>query len=310
MMASAPSASALSAVIRCRGNIFARNQANKKRPPPSAGYSIGLKCVAGSESGVPTWDKEHVWEAGQTFPEWKSFFLGQRWDRNWVYLSIKWEPRRKTTKNNHTDTWARVDYEGSRIQQTESRSHVRESVASVPQSHRRQAKRESDCSQPLLFIAEIRKCLALKNCGNTLGRETVCGKKEKNLSDKLLDIAPSKVLCISISYRSSGTHEQGIEPVTLCWNGWTTLKNKCLLLTALVSEILRMKFAIENGRQSVPLVVRSSVEEMQKINLVESQVVPSNGHSPKMKEHLSGESENPTEQRMEPGGPEEHAQRE
>nr|XP_019968275.1 PREDICTED: uncharacterized protein LOC109646944 [Paralichthys olivaceus] len=43
-MASAPSASALSAVLRCRGNIWARNPPTKR--PASAGYSLGLAAGA------------------------------------------------------------------------------------------------------------------------------------------------------------------------------------------------------------------------------------------------------------------------
>ncbi len=42
-MASTPSASALSAVLRCQGNILARKQANKKRPP-AAVYGLGTTC--------------------------------------------------------------------------------------------------------------------------------------------------------------------------------------------------------------------------------------------------------------------------
>lgn len=42
-MASTPSASALSAVLRCQGNILARKQANKKRPP-AAVYGLGRTC--------------------------------------------------------------------------------------------------------------------------------------------------------------------------------------------------------------------------------------------------------------------------
>ncbi|KAI7801137.1 uncharacterized protein LOC130564555 [Triplophysa rosa] len=41
-MASTPSASALSAVLRCQGNILARKQANKTRPAASV-YGLGMK---------------------------------------------------------------------------------------------------------------------------------------------------------------------------------------------------------------------------------------------------------------------------
>ncbi|KAK6326200.1 hypothetical protein J4Q44_G00018450 [Coregonus suidteri] len=53
-MASTPSASALSAVLRCRGNILARNQANKKRPGTS-GYSLGLACGARLVKRIKKW---------------------------------------------------------------------------------------------------------------------------------------------------------------------------------------------------------------------------------------------------------------
>ncbi|KAG9345244.1 hypothetical protein JZ751_009790 [Albula glossodonta] len=49
-------ASALSAVLRCRRNIFGRNQANKKRPSHGTGYNLGLKYGGAEEPGVPEED--------------------------------------------------------------------------------------------------------------------------------------------------------------------------------------------------------------------------------------------------------------
>lgn len=43
-MASTPSASALSAVLRCQGNILARKQATKNRPPASVYAGLGMTC--------------------------------------------------------------------------------------------------------------------------------------------------------------------------------------------------------------------------------------------------------------------------
>ncbi|XP_053699601.1 uncharacterized protein LOC128746523 [Synchiropus splendidus] len=47
-MASTPSGSALTAVLRCRRNVWARNKPSK-RPPP-AGYSLGLAGVLAQEA--------------------------------------------------------------------------------------------------------------------------------------------------------------------------------------------------------------------------------------------------------------------
>lgn len=46
-MASTPSASALSAVLRCQRNLLTRKQPNKKRPP-AAGYGLGIMAYGDS----------------------------------------------------------------------------------------------------------------------------------------------------------------------------------------------------------------------------------------------------------------------
>ncbi|CAB1452792.1 unnamed protein product [Pleuronectes platessa] len=64
-MASTPSASALSAVVRCRGNIWARNPPTKR--PASAGYSLGL--AAGARRDPPADfnrpNRPSAWEVGE-----------------------------------------------------------------------------------------------------------------------------------------------------------------------------------------------------------------------------------------------------
>lgn len=62
-MASTPSAAALSAVLRCRGNIWTRNSSNKR--PATAGYSLGLAGGALRDSrGERSWSKRaSAWEA-------------------------------------------------------------------------------------------------------------------------------------------------------------------------------------------------------------------------------------------------------
>ncbi|KAJ8377929.1 hypothetical protein AAFF_G00249920 [Aldrovandia affinis] len=302
MMASTPSASALSAVLRCRGNIFARNQANK-RPPAVTAYSLGIKCVAASESGVTILDKEHGWEAGRTLQKWKSFFLGERveiW--NGVFLAITWEACRKNTTNKCTDSRTVViDDEQRKVRHIDSLIDGTRSVAfsnasllqSAQQCHQARLRKEPDSSQKRVFTSGIRKCIGIKNYEEKSRGGTVCPKMEKKLLDKLLDTAVSKVLCISISYlpKTNRAHEQGIEPVILCWNGWTTVKNRCLILTVLVSEILRMKFGIENGRLSIPSVPKPAVSELQKSNLVKL-------GAQKMGE--DGKGEHTTDQKVEP----------
>ncbi|XP_034467639.1 uncharacterized protein LOC117777165 [Hippoglossus hippoglossus] len=64
-MASTPSASALSAVLRCRGNIWARNPPTKR--PASAGCSLGL--AAGARRDPPAErnrpNRPSAWEVGE-----------------------------------------------------------------------------------------------------------------------------------------------------------------------------------------------------------------------------------------------------
>ncbi|KAL4646825.1 hypothetical protein GN956_G10210 [Arapaima gigas] len=72
-MASAPSASALTSVLRCRGNLLARKQANGKRPPAGSGYSLGLKCGAVADVGAPEAGRDWGVELHRTFSAWSAF---------------------------------------------------------------------------------------------------------------------------------------------------------------------------------------------------------------------------------------------
>ncbi|KAF3839510.1 hypothetical protein F7725_018227 [Dissostichus mawsoni] len=58
-MASTPSASALSAVLRCRGNILTRNPPTKR--PASSAYSLGLAGVCPAKRARP--NQSSAWEA-------------------------------------------------------------------------------------------------------------------------------------------------------------------------------------------------------------------------------------------------------
>ncbi|KAI9532131.1 hypothetical protein NQZ68_034336 [Dissostichus eleginoides] len=58
-MASTPSASALSAVLRCRGNILTRNPPTKR--PVSSAYSLGLAGVCPAKRARP--NQSSAWEA-------------------------------------------------------------------------------------------------------------------------------------------------------------------------------------------------------------------------------------------------------
>ncbi|XP_061114299.1 uncharacterized protein LOC133139047 [Conger conger] len=302
-MASTPSASALSAVLRCRGNIFARNKANK-RPPPGSGYSLGVKCGAAGESGVPILAKEHGWEFGHSLQDWKSFFLGQRVEiRDGVFLAVTLEASRKNTTVMHTEYQTTVnDNELKKVSKTASPTDRIGSIdfihasLSQPTSDRPRFRSESTNSLRIrIFTSVIRKCLGIESYEDN-------GVAVSSKSDNLFleKAAACKVLCISISYlpKSDRAGEQITEPVVLSWNGWTTLKNGCIILTVIFSEMVRMQFGLENGRFSIPSVL-TPVVEIPKTQSVKSQSLSISHSAQIMGKDLNGQSD--TDQKVELG---------
>lgn len=308
-MASTPSASALSAVLRCRGNIFARN---KKRPPPGSGYSLGAKCGAAGESAVPILGKEHGWEFGQTLQEFKSFFLGQRVEiRNGVFLTVTLETSRKSRTDTHSSNRTAInDKERRKVSKTDSQNDPIGSLYFLQASSSRAAQqcyrlrflKEPNSSQTRLFTSGIRECLGIKNC-DEYGM-IVHSKSNKKLLGKLLDSATWKVLCVSISYlpKSDRPREQISKPVALCWKGWTTLKNGCIILTAVISEMLRMQLGMENGRLSIPSVFKPAVLENLKSHSFKRRSFSISHSAQTMENDLNGQSGDTTDQKVKLGG--------
>ncbi|GLD53097.1 uncharacterized protein AKAME5_000588700 [Lates japonicus] len=68
-MASTPSASALSAVLRCRGNIWTRNPPTKR--PATSGYSLGL-------AGGTLRDSPAERNRSNQVSAWEAFLQGER----------------------------------------------------------------------------------------------------------------------------------------------------------------------------------------------------------------------------------------
>ncbi|XP_014846907.1 PREDICTED: uncharacterized protein LOC106920421 isoform X2 [Poecilia mexicana] len=82
-MASTPSASALSAVLRCRGNIWTRNPPTKR--PASAAYSLGLaggtlRDSPAQRGGSSRWSEWRILRRGERLVSAAGLSVCCRWD--------------------------------------------------------------------------------------------------------------------------------------------------------------------------------------------------------------------------------------
>lgn len=229
-MASTPSASALSAVLRCRGNIFARNQANKKRP--GSGYSLGSKCGA---SGEPTVSNASV-ELRQPRLEWRALFFGGHAEaRDGISVVVRWE----LLTDRSRDAGASV-----------SGSHVR-TEAQVPCSRSAAApasdglKRAEPCSRGSGFADMV--LFALGSGKGTPPRETRSGRLA---GAALGQSGPKTCLFVQCLLKSKGFGNDYGPPVILR-AGWAPVRSVYTLLTAPLSDILRRRFIITDGSRCI-----------------------------------------------------------
>lgn len=170
-MASTPSASALSAVLRCRGNILARNQANKKRPATS-GYNLGLVSGAVCDSVRPK----------RTRSVWKSFFQEQRLEfGNGVFLEYKPAWNTKTR-----------DYESVNYTCQVKISELRICAPGVPRS----LNMPNVQNEKLPNVKELKNDITRRNY-------------EKKNWDKIIETSPA-VLNVSITWHNKEIEENMI----------------------------------------------------------------------------------------------------
>lgn len=214
-MASTPSASALSAVLRCRGNIWTRNPPTKR--PASSAYSLGL--AGGSPAERARSNQATAWEA---FLQGDRVLVGRR-----LTVAYKSPPRVK-------DKDCREINKLCHPKLSQSARDARSAVPSVQNALVRQLARRltsnlpgrDKCSQ---IIQKIKyKTYATHIC------QIICAQEASDF--------PAGVLKVSIISPCLVGNERQIPSFVI--TGWSTLKSTCLSLTALVSEFMLLKLAV------------------------------------------------------------------
>ncbi|XP_029307953.1 uncharacterized protein LOC115021574 [Cottoperca gobio] len=215
-MASTPSTSALSAVLRCRGNIWTRNPPTKR--PAASACSLGLAGVSPAERAQS--NQASAWEA---FLQGDRVLVGRR-----VTVAYK-SPRVEIIKlcqpkclQSSRDT--RSDMPG--VQNALVRQLLRSLSANLPGIDK--------CSQIIQKIKH--ETCAIHIC------KIVCVQE--------INTFPVGVLKVSITSSCLVEHSGQIPSFVL--TGWSTLKSTCLSLTALVSGFMFLKLALLWRSSSIP----------------------------------------------------------
>lgn len=221
-MASTPSASALSAVLRCRGNILTRNPPTKR--PAASAYSLGLTggALRESTSERTRSNQASTWE---TFLQGERVVVGKGLAVAVAYKSTHKTPRKKG------------DWETRCHDPKLSQSRVcapKDAHSAAPGAQNalvRPAKRKLTRSLP-----GIDKCSQLIRL---IKHEASAAHLCKAIFYQNITELPSGVLKVSIIYPVSRASSGQIAFFLL--SGWSTLKSTCLSLTALVSELMFLK---------------------------------------------------------------------
>nr|XP_033958996.1 uncharacterized protein LOC117461287 [Pseudochaenichthys georgianus] len=222
-MASTPSASALSAVLRCRGNILTRNPLTKR--PASSAYSLGLAGVCPAKRAQS--NQPSAWEA---------FLQGVSGGRS-VTGAFK-SPRVAGKVLREEET--RGNNKLNRPKLSQSAGDV---LSHVPGGHNslvRQLARRLTCNLP-----GIDKCSAIIQ---TIKYETSATHICKIAFVQEMCEFPVGVLKVFI--KSPCLMENAGHSFVL--SGWSTLKSTCLSFTALVSGFMSLKLAVFWRSSSIP----------------------------------------------------------
>ncbi|CAJ1062844.1 uncharacterized protein LOC117823048 [Xyrichtys novacula] len=208
-MASTPSASALSAVLRCRGNIWARSPQTKR--PSTSAYSLGLA------GGV-------VRDSPAEESTWGSFLRGER-----VIVGRR----------------AAVAYEFSRVDGKDLKDMNSPSHPRVSQSSGRAFSAVPAVQNAL--VRQLTRTLApnlprIDKCSKIIQRV-----KYKTTAEHLCKVvfvegcSKSQVGVLKVSITPPCLVENTGQVPSFLVTGWSTLKSTCLSLTALVSHFMSMK---------------------------------------------------------------------
>lgn len=239
-MASTPSAPALSAVLRCRGNIWARNPPTKR--PSSSAYSLGLAGSVVRDSPV---ERSRTQQASP----WESFLRGERVLVVGRGLTVACEfprvihgdvQRGKDSKDVNKSHLPKV---------SQSTGDARSAVSALQNALLRQL------TPNLPGIDKTSKIIQM------IKHEAKAADICKIIFIQAARDFPAGVLKVSI--RPPCLMKKGQIP-SLLFSGCSTLKDKCLSLTALVSHFVFVKLICGsscNPDDALQLLLRQQEEE-------------------------------------------------
>ncbi|XP_028437161.1 uncharacterized protein LOC114557728 [Perca flavescens] len=211
-MASTPSTSALSAVLRCRGNIWTRNPPTKR--PATSAYSLGL--TGGSPAERTRSNQASAWEPS---------LQGDRALVGRVYKSPRVVVKMLREKDsNEMNTLCHPkrsqsagDMHSSGVQNALVRQQASRLTSNLPGL--------DTCSQIIRKI-NYKTCYATHICKIIFVQEM------------------SEFPVLNVLITSPCVMENARQIPSFVLTGWSTLKSSCVSLTALVSEFMFLKLAV------------------------------------------------------------------
>ncbi|XP_062278878.1 uncharacterized protein LOC133983722 [Scomber scombrus] len=264
-MASTPSASALTAVLRCRGNIWTRNPPTKR--PATSAYSLGL--AGGAVRDLPD-ERSRSHKA----PTWETFLQGER-----IVVG-----RRLTVTHNSS----RVDAKILREKDSMERNTFCHPKLSQSRAHATLDVHSAACDAQ---NAPVRQ-LALKLISNLPGTDACsqivqmikCEKYAAHICKIVfvqeINDFPKDILKVSIT--SSCLMENSGQIPSFVLTGWSSVKSTCLSLTTLVSEIMFRKLAVLCRSSCTPDGAPEHLLHRQDAKNLQNDALQANGqiHSP------------------------------
>lgn len=218
-MASTPSASALSAVLRCRGKIWTRNPPTKR--PAASVYSLGL-------SGGAVRDPPAERARSNQASAWEAFLRGER-----VVVGRRLAVACESTRHdkNPRGKEAREIHKlcHPKLSQSPGDAHSGVQNALVRQLARRLTSN----------LPGIKRCSQIIQMFRS---ETYAAHICKIIFVQEISEFPAGALKVSVTSPRLGQNAAQIPSFVLI--GWSTLKSTCLCLTALVSEFMFLKLAV------------------------------------------------------------------
>ncbi|XP_074540070.1 uncharacterized protein LOC141801071 [Halichoeres trimaculatus] len=256
-MASTPSASALSAVLRCRGNIWARNPPTKR--PAASAYSLGLAggVVRDSPAAESTWD---------AFLRGERVFVGRR-------LAVAYEcPRLGGKVRRGKDP---EDICHPRLSQSSGRA--RSAVPGVQHAPVRQLTRALSLSLPGIDkYSKIIQSIKYETNAAHFCKTVFAGEGTE---------VPAGVFKVSIL--SPCVMENTGQIPSFMSAGWATLKSTCLSLTAMVSEFMSTKLVCwsSSNHEDAPQLLLNQQEDQ----IIRNKDPQANGQTPSPTERGSAQ---------------------